>query len=103
MKLLHITLPTLLVAVFSATASMAGSGEILTWQNSAGKWWACGPIQCLWASENSETIAIRRVINDQRMQYHYEGPFGRCHRYSVRGVESYDYSTEWVRAHAKCN
>lgn len=83
-------------------AKPALTGEILTWKNKAGKWWSCGPIQCIWSSYDTEKEVIALVIDGNRMTYSYNGPVGKCRSYTVTGLESYDASREMVRKQAKC-
>lgn len=78
------------------------TGEMLVWQNEAKKWWGCGPIQCVWAAEDTEQDVIGYLINENRMTYSYNGPVGNCKSYKVTGLESYDMSSEKVRNLAKC-
>ncbi|WP_176287957.1 ankyrin repeat domain-containing protein [Vibrio sp. JPW-9-11-11] len=78
-------------------------GLALTWQNEYGKWFACGPVQCTAASNNSESAALDFVTNDDSHSLYATGQkLGRCKIYKVSNIESYDSSAEEVKRKSKC-
>jgi len=83
------------------------SGEVLTWKNKAGYWFACGPVQCTSAGNKTEKEALGFVVSDSRHKYYFHsgnahtGP-GICNTYIVKGLESFDNSKEKVTRLAKC-
>lgn len=90
----------------SALAKKLEKGLALSWQNEAGYWFACGPVQCTQAGSETEKQALDYVINEKRHEYWYliqaEKPVGVCHEYTIKGMEAYDFSEEKVRRLAKC-
>lgn len=87
----------------SANASSSFDGLALSWQNSKGWWFACGPVQCTSVGVRTEEKALDYVTNDDRhgIQNTYQ-KHGRCHIYRINGMESWDKSANWVRDKSKC-
>lgn len=77
--------------------------ENCIWKLETGNWKACGPIQCLWSTQETEQHAIDMVINEDRHELDYVGHFGKCSRYSVSNMRSYDESTSKVIRRARCD
>lgn len=53
----------------------------LTWHNKAGKWFACGPLQCIQAPEDTEKAALDFVVGNKHVvgsNYYY-----RCNQYTL--------------------
>jgi len=103
MRAIFLTITMFVASLTMSTNVLAGEGTVLTWQNSAGFWFACGPVQCIQAGEKTEQKAMSYVLNEN---YHYAsfvGGYYRCNRYSVSGLKSYDNSSEKVQRLAKCN
>jgi hypothetical protein len=99
-------LSSFLVPIFSFFVTdlvRADVGLVLTWQNKAGYWFACGPVQCLQMGEASEEKALDYVLVEGRHSYTYQDKYGRCNRYSVSGVNATDFSWAKVERLAKCN
>lgn len=87
-------------------SAQADSGAAITWQNSHGSWFACGPVQCTSVGERDEAIALDLVLIDNkhsatRMPQYY----GRCSLFTVNGVTNSDNSGSWVVSQAEryCN
>ena len=90
------------LATFSFSA-IAADGLALTWKNKYGKWFACGPVQCTWTANETESEALEYVINDNRQSlYNTYQKYGRCNVYKVSNLESYDFSVKKVKKLAKC-
>lgn len=100
MKIKSLFIVGITMACMSAPA-MANRGVVLTWQNQAGYWFACGPVQCIQAGEKSEDVAIDRVTQDHH-DLSYHDRFGRCNKYIVMSLKSWDNSAEKVERLAKC-
>lgn len=78
-------------------------GLALTWQNEHGKWFACGPVQCTAASNNSESAALDYVTNDDSHSLYDTGQkLGRCKIYKVSNIEVYDSPADEVKSKSKC-
>ncbi len=92
-----------LVVFFPIQTAQADQGVALTWQNKAGYWFACGPIQCIYAGEKSEEKALNYVLSDYSHSSAYKNKYGRCNQYIVSGVKSYEYSVSKVERLAKCD
>ena len=61
----------------------------------AGGWSACGPVQCLWAGEKSESAAIDYVTHTSHGYLEKIGTYGRCIVYQGDGkLETYDNQPE---------
>lgn len=103
MKTKILSLALILSSVLYSSASLADEGTVLTWETASGNWKACGPIQCLWSTQETEQDAIDMVINEDRHEIDYVGHFGKCSRYSVSNMRSYDESTSKVIRRAKCD
>jgi hypothetical protein len=75
----------------------------LTWQNKAGKWFACGPVQCVWAGEDSEDEALNYVTGKQDIvgtTYLYH-----CKQYKLATMKKHTYadlSEATIRQRSKC-
>lgn len=90
------------MACMSAAPAMAERGLVLTWQNSAGYWFACGPVQCIQGGEKTEKEAMDLVLQKHHSES-YHDQFGKCTRYIVTaGMQSWDNSAEKVERLAKC-
>lgn len=81
-----------------------GGGEdnayAVTWQNSGGFWFAVGPVQSLWAGEETEEEALSYVIGSETTNYTYIGTCTSKFRvYDLnRDYNSYDLNTmDFVR------
>jgi len=75
----------------------------LTWQNKAGKWFACGPVQCIWAGEDTEDEALRYVTGKQDIV----GPtyLYRCKKYKLATMRKHTYgdlSEATIRQRSQC-
>lgn len=54
-----------------------------TWQAKSGLWWACGPVQCLWAGEHTEKQALDGVIGNKSIVG--KTRVYRCYQYKLSG------------------
>ncbi|WP_417658188.1 hypothetical protein [Pseudidiomarina sp.] len=91
----------LVVGFFSGSA-IAGNGVVITWQNSSGYWFACGPVQCSSSGSRSEEEAMSYVIHEDKHGVSFRNKSGRCYLYDASNVESYENSAEKVYRLAKC-
>ena len=81
----------------------AEQGLALTWKNKYGKWFACGPVQCTWSSNETEEKALSYVVNERKhsIQRTYQ-KYGKCNVYLLDNVESYEFDSEKVKRLSKC-
>lgn len=103
MKTKILSLAVILLSALYSNAALADTGTVLTWETPNGNWKACGPVQCLWSTQETERDAIDMVINDDRHTTRYIGHYGKCSRYRVSNMRSWDDSTEKVIRDAKCD
>lgn len=83
----------------------AVSNIALTWQNKAGKWFACGPIQCIWAGSDSEKEALNYVINKGNHSIRGTSSYYRCNQYTLSSMAKNtagDFSEERTKQRSKC-
>ena len=90
-----------MTATFFAASAHADQGVLLTWQTSSGWWFACGPVQCT-SGERTEDDAISLAIHEDSHEIQYYDQYGKCNRYVVSNVWSYENSIEKVQRMAKC-
>lgn len=101
MKIKSLLIAGVTMACMSAAPAMANRGLVLTWQNQAGYWFACGPVQCIQGGEETEGEAMDLVLQKHHTES-YHDRFGKCNRYLVDGMKSWDNTAEKVERLAKC-
>lgn len=89
-------------SVVPTSKVVAKEGAVLTWQTSSGDWKACGPVQCLFTTQKTEEEAIDMVIYKPRHKPLYHDSYGKCKRYTLSNIESYEFSSEKVHRNSKC-
>lgn len=75
----------------------------LTWQNKAGKWFACGPVQCIQAGEETEQQALDFVVGKKSIVG--RNRVYRCNQYALTSMAkdtAGDQSEAAIRRRAKC-
>ena len=75
----------------------------LTWQNKVGIWFACGPVQCTQAGDDTEKAALNFVVGNKSIigknKYH------RCNQYTLSSMAkdtAGDFSEKRIRRLSKC-
>lgn len=91
-----------LVILLPIASVYAEDGIALTWQNKAGYWFGCGPIQCTQVGYKTEKEILDLVVSDNAKSYSYKGRYGRCNKYTAYDIPSWARSAEKVKRLAKC-
>lgn len=77
----------------------SGTAYAVTWQNSAGYWFAVGPVQALWAGEKTEEKALDYVVGSKAKKakkMKYEDTCGKFKVYDL-GVDYESYDTDAIK------
>ena len=78
---------------------------VLTWHNKAGKWFACGPVQCIQVAEDTEQQALNYVIGKRRHSIVGSSRYYGCRQYRVAAKAkdtAGDQSEAAIRRRATC-
>lgn len=99
-KIIIITSSLLLAILFycfnikTENVGPSGPAYVVTWQNKYQKWNAAGPTQHIQYAEDTEELAINRVVNENRKGYKLTF-FKECGKFRVYTVgfnyASYDF------------
>lgn len=77
----------------------SGTAYAVTWQNSAGYWFAVGPVQALWAGEKTEEKALEYVVGSKAKKakkMKYKDTCGKFKVYNL-GVDYESYDTDALK------
>lgn len=80
------------------TGKPTGIAYAVTWQNSAGYWWAVGPTQALWAAEETEAKAldlVRGYSSKKNGEIRYVNNCGKFRVYTL-GVDYNSYDKDVI-------
>ncbi|NLR94445.1 hypothetical protein [Flammeovirga agarivorans] len=70
-----------------------GKYYMVTWQNDKGYWFGIGPMQNLWAGEESEEKAIKLIKSSAATKWSYLGNCGKYRVYKCDKFNSWDENT----------
>lgn len=72
-------------ATVSALSYQTNSPLMFTYQNDAGYWFGCGPVQCINSGDGTEAKAKTYLAQSWHGSFHFIGSYGRCKVYSGNG------------------